>query len=248
MKTNYSENMIYGIWAVIETIRSGKDMEKIFLQKNLKGEQISELKHLIRELNIPHSIVPPEKLNRFTRKAHQGVVAFVSPVKYFPLDQVINQTYEEGKQPLFLMLDGVTDVRNFGSIARTAECMGVHGIIIPTGGSAQINADAVKTSAGALNFIPVIREPNLELAVKYLKDSGIKVVAVTEKSDKVISQLSFSDPICLVMGAEDVGVSPAVLNACNEKALIPMTGSIASLNVGSACAMALYEISSQRSK
>jgi 23S rRNA (guanosine2251-2'-O)-methyltransferase len=248
MKTNYSENMIYGIWAVIETIRSGKDLEKVFIQKGVKSEQINELKQLIRDRNVPYSVVPPEKLNRFTRKAHQGVVAFVSPVQYFPLDQVISQTYEEGKQPLLLMLDGVTDVRNFGSIARTAECMGVHGIIIPTGGSAQINADAVKTSAGALNFIPVCREPNLELSVKYMKDSGIQVVAVTEKTDKVLADLTFTDPVCLVMGAEDVGVSPAVLNACHERAQIPMAGRISSLNVGSACSMALYEIAMQRSK
>ncbi len=243
-----TENMIYGIRAVIETIRSGKDMEKVFIQKNLNGELAVELKLLLKEMSIPYSAVPPEKLNWFTKKNHQGVVAFVSPVQYFPLDQVIQQTYEKGQQPLFVMLDGVTDVRNFGSIARTAECLGAHGLIIPTGGSAQVNADAVKTSAGALNFIPVCREPNLELAVQYLKNSGIKVVACTEKSATTFHDLNLADPVCLVMGAEDVGISPAVLNACDEKGMIAMTGQISSLNVGAACAMALYEISVQRSK
>jgi len=243
-----TENMIYGIRAVMETIHSGKDMEKVFVQKGLSGELVAELKQLLKQKSIPYSSVPPEKLNWFTQKNHQGVVAYVSPVQYFPLDQVIQQTYEKGQQPLLVLLDGITDVRNFGSIARTAECLGAHGMIIPTAGSVQVNADAVKTSAGALNFIPVCREPNLELAVQFLKNSGIKVVAVTEKATSTFHALSLADPLCLVMGAEDVGISPAVLNACDETGMIPMHGQISSLNVGAACAMALYEISNQRSK
>lgn len=242
------QNLIYGIRAVIETIQSGKDLEKVFIQKGLKGELIDELKPLLRENETPNSVVPIEKLNRFTRKNHQGVVAFVSPVQYFPLDQVIAQTFEKGEVPLFLMLDGVTDVRNFGSIARTAECMGVHGIVISTKGSAQVNADAIKTSAGALNYIPVIREPNLLLTLNELRQSGLNLVACTEKAEATLDQVDFTSPSCLIMGSEDVGISPEILTACDVKGKIPLTGSIASLNVGSACSMALYEIRRQRSE
>lgn len=242
------ENLIFGIRAVLETIHSGKDFEKIFIQKGLKGELIDELREALKGSEIPRSMVPIEKLNRLTGKNHQGVVAFVSPVQYFPLDQVITQTFEKGESPLLLLLDGVTDVRNFGSIARTAECMGVHGIIIPTQGSAQINADAVKTSAGALNYIPVIREPNVGITISQLKSSGIKVVACTEKTDVLMSSLDLSSPACLVMGAEDVGISSEILVACDERGKLPLQGKIASLNVGSACSMALYEVIGQRSK
>lgn len=247
MKKNF-ENMIYGIRAVLETIQSGKDLEKVFVQKGLKGELIEELRPLLRKNEVPTSIVPIEKLNRFTRKNHQGVVAFVSPVQYFPLNQVISQTFEKGEVPLLLMLDGVTDVRNFGSIARTAECMGVHGIVISSKGSAQINADAVKTSAGALNYIPVIREPNLLISINEMKQSGIKLVACTEKTTDAIDQVDFTPPTCLVMGSEDIGISPDILTTCDERGRIALTGSIASLNVGSACSMALYEIRKQRSE
>ena len=242
------ENLVYGIRSVLETLNSGKDLERVFIQKGLKGDLIDELKAVLKGTDTPISMVPIEKLNRFTRKNHQGTVVLVSPVQYFPLDQVIAQTYEKGEVPLLLLLDGVTDVRNFGSIARTAECMGVHGIIIPGQGSAQINADAVKTSAGALNFIPVCREPNINLAVNEMKNSGIKIVACTEKSDKTLNQFDFTAPVCLVMGAEDVGISGAILTIADEKGKLPLYGQIESLNVGSACSMALYEITSQRSK
>lgn len=248
MKSKKYDNLIYGIRAIIETIQSGKDLEKVFLQKGLKGDLIDELRPLLRKNEIPTSMVPIEKLNRFTRKNHQGVVAFVSPVQYFPLDQVIAQTFEKGEVPLFLLLDGVTDVRNFGSIARTAECMGVHGIVISTKGSAQINADAVKTSAGALNYIPVIREPNLLLAIDEMKQSGIKLVACTEKATETIDKFDFTAPCCLIMGAEDVGISSEVLVAANDRGKISLTGEIASLNVGSACSMVLYEARRQRSE
>lgn len=240
------ENLIYGIRAVIETIRSGKDLEKIFVQNKINGELLPELNQLIKEQDIPVSRVPSEKLNRLTRKNHQGVVAFVSPVKYFPLDQVVTQVFEEGKQPLFILLDGVTDVRNFGSIARTAECMGVNALIIPAKGSAQINADAVKTSAGALNFIPVCREPSLNLAVNYLKESGIQVIGCTEKAKETFDKIDFSSPVCIVMGSEDTGISPELMTLCDGLGKILLSGSIESLNVGSACSMVLYEVWRQR--
>jgi len=246
MMTKQPENLIYGIRAVIETIRSGKDMEKVFVQNKFNGELLPELNQLIKERDIPVSRVPNEKLSRLTRKNHQGVVAYVSPVKYFPLDQVVTQVFEEGKQPLFVLLDGVTDVRNFGSIARTAECMGVNGLIIPAKGSAQINADAVKTSAGALNFIPVCREPDLVRAVNYLKESGIRIIGCTEKASGNFQKIDLVGPACIIMGSEDVGISPALLSLCDEVGEIPLSGSIESLNVGSACAMVLYEVSRQR--
>ena len=240
------ENLIYGIRAVIETIRSGKDLEKVFVQNKFNGELLPELNQLIKDRDIPVSRVPYEKLNRLTRKNHQGVVAYVSPVKYFPLDQVVNQVFEAGKQPLFVLLDGVTDIRNFGSIARTAECMGAHGIIIPVKGSAQINADAVKTSAGALNFIPVCREVTLAGAVNYLKESGIRIIGCTEKAGDSFTKIDLSTPACIIMGSEDVGISPEIFTACDEIGKIKLTGSIESLNVGAACAMVLYEVSRQR--
>lgn len=241
-----SEHLIYGIRAVLETIASGKHLEKVFVQKGLKGDLITELKEAINKHEVPVSFVPAEKLNRLTRKNHQGVAAFVSPVQYFPLDQVITQEFEKGKVPLFLLLDGITDVRNFGSIARTAECLGVSGIIIPARGAAQVTADAVKTSAGALNFIPICREPNLNLSVDYLKQSGIQVVACTEKTEKLISAVDLTGPTCIVMGSEDVGISSEILVASDEKGKIPILGEIKSLNVGSACSMALYEVLRQR--
>lgn len=243
-----NENLVYGVHPVLETIRSGKHLEKLFIQKGFKNENAEELKALTRELQIPFSVVPVEKLNRLTIKNHQGVVALVSLVQYFPLDQVITQVYEKGDNPLMLMLDGVTDVRNFGSIARTAECMGVHGIVIPTQGSAQINADAVRTSAGALNYIPVIREPNLGISITEMKQSGLKIVACTEKTKDHLSDIDFKDPACLVMGSEDHGISSEILAACDQRGKVPMHGQVESLNVGAACGMALYEINRQRSE
>lgn len=240
------ENLIYGIRAIIETIKSGKDLEKVFVQNKFNGELLPALNQLIKEREIPVSRVPNEKLNKLTRKNHQGAVAYVSPVKYFPLDQVVTQVFEEGKLPLFLLLDGITDVRNFGSIARTAECMGVNGMIIPAKGSAQINADAVKTSAGALNFIPVCRTQTLITAISYLKNSGIQIVGCTEKAEESFTNIDLTNPTCIIMGSEDVGISSEILAACDESGKISLAGSIDSLNVGSACAMVLYEVSRQR--
>ena len=240
------ENLIYGIRAVIETIRAGKDLEKIFVQNKFNGELLPQLNQLIRGRDIPVSRVPNEKLNRLTRQNHQGVVAYVSPIKYFPLDQVVTQVYEEAKQPLFVLLDSVTDVRNFGSIARTSECMGVNGLIIPTKGSAQINADAVKTSAGALNFIPVCREPNLSSSIHYLKESGLQIIGCTEKAKESFDKLDLAVPACIVMGSEDVGISEELLTLCDFIGKIHLKGSIESLNVGAACSMVLYEVGRQR--
>lgn len=240
------DNFIFGIRAVIETIESGKDLEKIFIQKGLKGDLIKELSTLAHKFTIPVSTVPIEKINKFTRKNHQGVVAFVSPVQYHSLDQVIPSLYEQGVVPLILVLDRITDVRNFGAIARSAECMGAHTIVIPTRNGAQINADAVKTSAGALNFIPVCRERSLNEAITFLQGSGLKVVACSEKGAMSIDSVDLTGPLAIVMGNEEEGVSTDLIAKSDEVAKIPMTGKIASLNVSAAASMLLYEVGRQR--
>lgn len=246
MSEEKSENLIYGIRAVIETIHAGKDLEKIFIQKNLKGELIKELSQLAHQRKIPVSSVPIEKINRFTRKNHQGVVAYVSPVQYHNIEHVLPALYESKKVPLIVVLDRVTDVRNFGAIARSAECLGAHAIMIPTKNSAQINGDAVKTSAGALNFIPVCRESNFKEALQFLKDSGLQLIAATEKADSYLQDLDMTGPTALMMGSEEEGISPAYLSMADQLAKIPLSGSIASLNVSAAAAMAIYEAQRQR--
>lgn len=243
---NKFDNLVYGIRAVIETINSGQDLEKVFIQKGLKGDLIKELTLLIHQRQIPHSSVPVEKINKFTRKNHQGVVAFVSPVQYHKIEQVLPQVFEDRKVPLILVLDRVTDVRNFGAIARTAECMRVDAILIPTKNSAQINADAMKTSAGALNFIPVCRETNFKAAIQFLKDSGLQIVASTEKAEAYIQDIDLMVPTAIVMGSEDEGISPAYLALADKQVRIPIGGQIESLNVSAAAAMALYEVNRQR--
>ncbi len=239
--------MIYGIRAVIEALEAGRDLEKVFIQKNLQGDLVKSLWSSLKGTFTPISKVPVERLNRFTRKNHQGVVAFVSPVKYYSLDGLVQRLYEDGRAPLLLLLDGVTDVRNFGAIARTAECMGTDGLIIPTKGAAQINADAMKTSAGALSSLPVCRTEDLPGALRYLKDSGLQTVACTEKAEDSISDVDFFSPVAVVMGSEETGVSEEVLAECDHRAKIPLLGSIQSLNVSVAAAMVLYEINRQRS-
>ncbi len=239
--------MIYGIRAVIEALEAGRDLEKVFIQKNLQGDLVKSLWSSLKGTFTPISKVPVERLNRFTRKNHQGVVAFVSPVKYYSLDGLVQRLYEDGRAPLLMLLDGVTDVRNFGAIARTAECMGADGLIIPTKGAAQINADAMKTSAGALSSLPVCRTEDLPGTLRYLKESGLQTVACTEKAEDLISDIDFFSPVAIVMGSEETGVSEEVLAECDQRAKIPLLGSIQSLNVSVAAAMVLYEITRQRS-
>ena len=240
------EQLIYGARAVIETIQSGKHLEKLFIQKNNTSDLIKQLLALTSEHVIPVSWVPGEKLNRLTKGNHQGVVAFVSPVQYHNLHHVVTDVYEQGKTPLFLALDGVTDVRNFGAIARTAECMGVNAIIIPVKSSAQINADAVKTSAGALNYIPVCRDMKLLEALKYLKDSGIQVISCSEHGTTMPTEVDFRGPTVIVMGSEEEGITREILKISDYISSIPMKGEISSLNVGNAAAMILYEATRQR--
>ena len=246
MEVKKNEHMIYGIRAVIETIHAGKDLEKVFIQKGLKGDLAKELQGLIHGRQIPLSTVPVEKINNFTRKNHQGVVAFLSPVQYHKIEHILPAVFENRRVPLILVLDRVTDVRNFGGIARTAECMGVDAILIPTKNSAQINADAIKTSAGALNFIPVCREANLKEALQFLKDSGLQIVASTEKAESYFQDIDLMVPTAIIVGSEDEGISSAYLAMADKQVKIPISGEIASLNVSVAAAMALYEVNRQR--
>ena len=237
---------IFGIRAVIEAIEAGKEIDKIMVKKDLQGDLAQELFAAARQVGAPIQRVPVERINRITRKNHQGVVAFLSAVEYYTLDALVPHLYEAGEVPFVVLLDGVTDVRNFGAIARTCECVGAHAIVIPARGSVSVNADAVKTSAGALHTLPVCRERSIQEAVKYLHDSGFTIVAASEKSDKNYTQVDYTAPVAIVMGAEDTGVSPAVLRYCDEMVAIPMRGNIGSLNVSVAAGVMMYEVVRQR--
>ncbi len=237
---------IFGIRAVIEAIDAGKQIDKIFIKKDLQGELVGELFDLIKQHNIVTQRVPIERINKITRKNHQGVVAILSAVTYYKLDDIVPMLYEEGLLPFVVVLDGITDVRNFGAIARTCECVGANAIVIPERGSVSVNADAVKTSAGALHHIPVCREKNTVKAVKFLKDNGYQIVAASEKADINYTQADYTGPVALVMGAEDVGISPEVIRLCDTFVSIPMFGHIGSLNVSVEAGVMMYEVVRQR--
>jgi len=241
-----NEQFIYGIRPVIEALKSGKEIERILLQKGLRGEGFHELFGIIRQLEIPTQTVPVDKLNRVTRKNHQGVLAFISEISYQRLDYIIPFIYEEGKIPLILVLDRITDVRNLGAIARTAECAGVDAILLPVKGSAQINADTVKTSAGALYKIPVCRCPDLQNSILYMKNSGLRIFAATEKAGQEHFRADFTGPSALILGSEEDGISPEILAMADEEIRIPLRGDIASLNVSVAAGILLYEAIRQR--
>lgn len=248
MQSKTKSDFIYGTRAVIEAIESGKELDKLMIQKDAKNELTSELLKLCRDFSIPIQRVPIEKLNRITRKNHQGAIAYISSVVFASLDNLISEAYQKGENPLFIMLDRVTDVRNFGAIARTAECAGVHGIIVPSRGNAQIGSDAMKTSAGALNYIPVCRADNLKVTIKSLQENGIQVVACSEKADDTIYETDFAVPITLLVGSEEDGISPEYLKLCNGHAKLPITGQIESLNVSVATGIITYEVIRQRTK
>lgn len=240
--------MIFGLRPIIEAMLAGKVLEKIFLQKTARNQSVDELLDLAKKADVPVAMVPIEKLNKLTRKNHQGAVAYLSAITYSPLQEIVTSLFEKGKNPLILILDRITDVRNFGSIARNAECMGVDAIVIPTRGGAQINADAIKTSAGALHLVPVCREPNLKETLDYLKEYGVQLVACTEKTDQNLTgtTVDMVGPTAIIMGSEEDGISPEYLKRADAKLRIPLTGQIGSLNVSVATGIILYEAMSQR--
>ncbi len=241
-----SNQLVFGTRAVMEAIDSGKEIESLFVQRGLSGPLFAEFKAMVKEYDISYQQVPIEKLNRITRKNHQGIIAVISPITYHSIEDLLPEIYEKGDTPLFLMLDGVTDVRNMGAIARTAECAGVHAIIVPKKGSAEINPDAIKTSAGALYKIPVCRHDSLSKIGKYLIESGIQLVVSTEKTQESIYDVDYSVPTCIIMGAEDVGVSDDLIRISDKLAKIPMFGEIESLNVSVSAAVVIYEAIRQR--
>ena len=238
--------MIFGVRAVIEAIQAGKDIDKVLIKKDIQSELFSELFAALKGSLIPVQRVPVERLNRITRKNHQGVVAYVSAVTYQHVEDLVPNLFEQGKTPFFVMLDGITDVRNFGAIARTCECAAVDAVIIPAKNSVTVNADAVKTSAGALHTLPVCREQSLTDTLKYLKECGFRLIAATEKGDYDYTRGEYTGPLCLIMGAEDKGVAYEHLALCDEWVKIPMLGTIESLNVSVAAGILIYEVVKQR--
>jgi len=243
-----TNQMVFGIRAVMEAIDSGKEIESLFVQRGLSGPLFAEFKAMVKEYELSFQQVPIEKLNRITKKNHQGVIAVISPITYHNVEDILPEIYEKGETPLFIMLDGVTDVRNMGAIARTAECAGVHAIIVPKKGSAEINPDAIKTSAGALYKIPVCRQDSLSKTSKFLIESGVQLVVSTEKTEESIYSVDYTVPTCIIMGAEDVGVSDDLIRISDKLAKIPMFGEIESLNVSVSAGVVIYEALRQRHK
>ena len=237
-----SQQMIFGLHPVMEAIDAGREISKILLRKGLEGNMYHELLIMMRDHDIPSQIVPVEKLNRVTRKNHQGIIAFISPVEYVRIENLIPSLFEEGKDPFIVICDGVTDIRNIGAIARSAECAGAHAILLPAKGSAMISADAVKASAGALNHIHVCRTEHLGRTLAFLKNSGLKIVAASEKAGDIYFNTDMTGPVALLMGSEDEGIAPEHLRIADLIVKIPVKGKISSLNVSAAASVLMYEM------
>lgn len=240
------DNQIFGIRAIIEAIQAGKEIDKVFIQKEAQGDLMKTLLKTLKQNQVNFSYVPVEKLNRLTDKNHQGAVATIAPIAFISLEKLVEQTLEKSTPPLFLILDQLSDARNFGAIIRTAECTGVDGIIIQKQGSAPVNGDTIKTSAGAVFNVPICKVDHIKDAVFYLQASGIQTVAATEKTEQTLYQVNLENGIAIIMGSEDRGVNPSVLKIVDEKAKLPMFGTIESLNVSVACGAFLYEVLRQR--
>jgi 23S rRNA (guanosine2251-2'-O)-methyltransferase len=237
---------IFGFHPVMEALRSGKELEKVYLVKGLRNDAIPGLIGQLREKRIPFQFVPVEKINRMTHKNHQGILAQVAEIEYNDIEKIIPGIFETGKMPVILVLDRITDVRNMGAIARTAEAAGIHALVVPAGESAQINADAVKTSSGALHSLPVCRTESLVRTVTFLKESGLQVVAATEKAEKLLYEADFTRPTVIIMGAEDTGIERNLAGLSDIQVKIPLYGTIASLNVSVAASILIYEVVRQR--
>ena len=241
-------SIIYGRHPVVDALRSGTPIEKVMLQQGIRGEMEKELRHLCRDENVLLQVVPKERLNKIVRGNHQGVIALQALIRYYRLEDVLPGIYEKSETPLIVLLDGVTDVRNFGAIARTAEASGAHALVIPQKNSAQINAEAMKTSAGALATIPVCRESSLIAAIEFLQLSGIKVLASSLEATKPLYELDLRQPAAFILGAEGEGISPAVARAADEQFVIHQKGTTDSFNVSVAAGMMLYEVMRQRER
>ena len=241
-----NDNFIFGIHAVLEAVHAGKDLDKVLVRRGAGSDLLKKLLGVLGSMDIPVQLVPVEKLNRITGKNHQGVIAFLSEISYVDITSLLPTIFEKGEDPLILLLDGVSDVRNFGAIARSAECAGVHAIVVPASGSAAINADAIKTSAGALHRIAVCRHRDLLTVMRFLKESGLRLFAATEKASDTLYATDMTGPAGLILGSEDTGISPQLLKIADSWVSIPMKGTIASLNVSVAAGVLLFEILRQR--
>ncbi len=239
-------NVVIGIRPTIEAIRAGKEVDRVFIQNGLRSDLFKDLMTMLKLKNIPYKYVPQVKLNRITRKNHQGVITYISPVVFNRIEDIIPGLYENGKDPFIVILDKITDVRNFGAILRTSESAGVDAVLVPSQGAALLNSGTIKSSAGAIFNISMCRSDNLKNSIRFLKDSGIKVIAATEKSQCAYYKTSLTGPIAVIMGSEDEGVSEEYLKLSDEKLMIPMLGKTESLNVSVAAGIILYEILKQR--
>ena len=237
--------MIFGLHPVMEAIDAGREISKVLLRKGLDGDTYHELVASLRKNDIPSQVVPVEKLNRVTRKNHQGVIAFVSPVEYARIENLIPSLFEKGENPFIVVCEGITDTRNVGAIARSAECAGAHAILLPSKGTAMISADAVKTSAGALNHLAICRTDNLKSTIIFLKNSGLKIIATTEKAQDIYYQTDLAGPAVLMLGAEDTGLPSEYLRLADATVKIPVKGQVSSLNVSAAAAVLMYEMVKQ---
>ena len=236
---------IYGIRAVIEAINSSKDIDKVFIQTGLKGKLIGQLESLIRKNKINFSYVPTQKLDRLSKKNHQGVIARIAPIKFYTIES-FSEVIEKSKNPFILILDQINDVRNFGAIIRTAEISGVDGIIIQNSSSAPVNSDTIKTSAGAIFNIPICKVNHIKDAIYHLQSMNISIISASEKSEKNIYDVDLKGPLAIIMGSEQKGINKSVINLSNESVKLPMYGKIESLNVSVACGIFLYEVVRQR--
>lgn len=243
---NQETDFIFGLRPVIEAVKAGKPVDRIIVRKGLKGSLYFELITLLRESGISYQALPPERFAQYSQKNHQGVIAWLSAIEYQDIETILPSLFEKGSEPMLLVLNGVSDVRNFGAIARSAECFGADAIIIPEKGSARINADAVKTSAGALHSIPVCRVKSIVRSIEYLRDSGVRIICASEKTDTVLPDADLSGPVALIMGSEDRGVSRELLELADNIVSIPLTGNTESLNVSVAAGIMLYEVTRQR--
>ncbi len=243
MKNN---DIVFGTRPVLEAINSGKTLEKLFIQKNLKKEILEKIKSKLSNKKINISYVPKDKLNRITKKNHQGIICYISPISYQPIEEIIQRVFEKGKDPFVIILDRITDTRNFGAISRVADASGVDAIIIPEKESAIITSDSIKTSAGAINYIPICKVKSLRSTANFLKESGLKLVSCTEKGDKKFYDADLTSPCCIILGSEKDGISNSLIDISDERLNIPMKGNVESLNVSSSASVILFEVVRQR--
>jgi len=243
----YSEKeFIFGMHPVIEAIKGGRQIDRLLVKQGLRGELYHDLMIVVKEFNVPWQVVPQEKLDYLTKKNHQGVIAWLSLIEFQNIENILPHLFEEGIEPLLIMLDGISDVRNFGAIVRSAACFGANAVIIPEKNSARITADAIKASAGSLNTFPVCRVKSLTKCLTYLRESGVKAVAATEKADETTTAADLKGPVIIILGSEDKGISRELLDLADIHTAIPMQGGVGSLNVSVSAGILLYEVQRQR--